>query len=248
VDIIAGMGGTDAWKTSVESISATNTCYVISINGLNGSKNPTLPDFENIQKEILSCLQVEKVEKPVIIGHSFGGFIAMQLVVNHPDFFRKLILIDSYPFEISIFNPAISPEMGIQQAAIVKKQFTDLPEPTYTAFWTQNVQQFTADTLFQKLILQKIIESDKNYIAEAQSYVLSHDLRAGLKNIQCSVIALCSSFAYRQAGLNEDVVKERIEEQFSNIKDCNIFIRDDTRHFKMLNSKDWYLEIIRKNI
>src|SRR5262245_44575537 len=35
------------------------------------------------------------VENPVILGHSFGGFVALQLAVRHPGLSAKLILMNT---------------------------------------------------------------------------------------------------------------------------------------------------------
>lgn len=39
--------------------------------------------------------QVSKAEKPVILGNGFGGFIALQMAIRHPDCLDRLILADA---------------------------------------------------------------------------------------------------------------------------------------------------------
>jgi pimeloyl-ACP methyl ester carboxylesterase len=37
------------------------------------------------------------IERPVIFGHSAGGFVALHMAVRHPEFVGGLILCDSTP-------------------------------------------------------------------------------------------------------------------------------------------------------
>lgn len=245
--IIAGLGGTDAWQESIDKLAATNTCYLISVKGLDGTKSASSPDYLQIEKEIFDYLQKGKISKPTLIGHSFGGFMAMQIASHHPSYFKKLIIVDSYPFALGVYNPAFTKEFGIQQAAMLSKQLTSLPENAYQGFWAQNVQQFTTDTMFQNIILKKIVASERKFVTEVQSFALSNDIRSDVKNIKCPVVALCSSYLFKKAGLTDDMIQTRIKDQFSSIADCNIFI-SEARHFIMIDAKAWFLDNLMKNI
>lgn len=39
--------------------------------------------------------QVSEAEKPIILGNGFGGFVALQMAIRHPDCLDRLILADS---------------------------------------------------------------------------------------------------------------------------------------------------------
>lgn len=243
--IIAGLGGTEVWQTSIQKLSALHTTYLISIKGLNGEKNISEPDFSAMKREIVSFIEKEKISEGILLGHSLGGFLAMQLAVENPSFFKRLVIVDACPFSLAVYNPAFTGEFGAQQGVTLKKQLIELPESAYSAFWKQNVQIFTPDTAYQRTILQNIINSERKFVAEAQSYVLSNDLRLQLKSIQCPVLVLCSSFAYNTVGVSGDLLKERITNQFSNVAQCDIFISDKARHFIMLDSPEWFMEKVQ---
>lgn len=46
-------------------------------------------------KDIVAILQMEKIKKPVLIGHCFGGMISLLLEVKYPRLVSGLILIDT---------------------------------------------------------------------------------------------------------------------------------------------------------
>jgi pimeloyl-ACP methyl ester carboxylesterase len=194
----------------------------------------------------MNHIQNLKISNPVLIGHSFGGFLAMQLSAHHPATFMKLILIDSYPFAPGIYNPALTPEITVQQSVSIKKQLAGLSDNDYQSFWLHNVRQFTSDTLFQQLIFERILSSEKKFVIEAQSYVLSNDLRTELQKVRCPASVLCSSYWFKIAGLNEDMIRQGITDQFKYLNKCNIFIHAESKHFIMLDEKDWFLDTLVK--
>lgn len=248
VIIIAGLGGTEPWRGVIEKLSPNHTCYLISIKGLNGRNNPDFPGIQAIEKEILDYISAEKIDHPVLMGHSLGGQVALNLSVRNDSLFEKLILIDAFPFFLNIYNPAYTKELALQQADMYMKQITTLTDQQYTAMWQQNMQELISDTAYQNIVLHQILQSDRKCVIEAQTFVMTNDLRSELKSIRCPVVVLCSSYPFNKANLTADVIRQRIEGQFQNIAKCNIFINNQSRHFIMIDTPNWFMDQINSNL
>lgn len=246
--IIPGLGGAEVWKRAIQTLSSSNTCYVVSVKGIAGDKNPNDPNFADVQKEILNYIQKDKISNPILMGHGLGGFIAEQMAISNPTIFKKLILIDSYPFAMVIHNPAFTIEIGIKQAETFKNQIANLSDKNYSDVWTQRTMDMTTDSSTQKIVYKSIINSEKRYIIEAQKLMLTTDLREKMKEVKCPVIVFCTSYLFKRNGLTEDTIKQRIDEQFSGVKDRKIFIYDNVKQYIMLDSKDWFIENLKKFI
>jgi pimeloyl-ACP methyl ester carboxylesterase len=52
-------------------------------------------DFDSFVEDIVALIKKEKIKKPVIIGHCFGGMITMILAGKYPDIAEALILVDT---------------------------------------------------------------------------------------------------------------------------------------------------------
>ncbi|WP_207538715.1 alpha/beta fold hydrolase [Sabulicella rubraurantiaca] len=57
------------------------------------------------------------VERPVVVGHSWGTLVAMALALNHPDAISGLVLLSGYYFptaraDIALFSPPAIPVVG----------------------------------------------------------------------------------------------------------------------------------------
>ncbi len=80
----------------VELLKDKYTIYLIDLPGFGRSSLPknayAVSDYAEIIKEFISK---EKLEKPIILGHSFGGRIAIKLTSKYPELVDKLILEDA---------------------------------------------------------------------------------------------------------------------------------------------------------
>ena len=80
------------------------------VAGFAGVAPITAPLLAIAAKEIVEYADAKKLVRPIIIGHSLGGFLALQLGINQPDKFGRLIVIDSLPALGAVQMPDITPE------------------------------------------------------------------------------------------------------------------------------------------
>ncbi|MEM9201761.1 MAG: alpha/beta hydrolase [Actinomycetota bacterium] len=58
---------------------------------------PAEVTFENLVADAIGVLDALEIEHAVVLGHSYGGFIAQQLAATHPSRVTKLILANTAP-------------------------------------------------------------------------------------------------------------------------------------------------------
>jgi pimeloyl-ACP methyl ester carboxylesterase len=63
-----------------------------------------MPDYADC---LASFIQVLKLDRPHIVGNSFGGSLALQLCVRHPDVIRSVVAADTYAGWSGSFSPEI---------------------------------------------------------------------------------------------------------------------------------------------
>lgn len=56
---------------------------------------------------LASFIRVLKLDRPHIVGNSFGGSLALQLCVRHPDVIRSVVAADTYAGWSGSFSPDI---------------------------------------------------------------------------------------------------------------------------------------------
>ncbi len=240
VILLPGLGcKSSVWKGTVNVLSRNHCCYEINIAGFAGI--PSQGDFSiaKISKDIIMLIKKEKLDNPILIGHSLGGFIALKTASENPGIFSKLIIIDSFPFALSYFIPSITEEQAAQQGLVLKnmilKQTVDEYKKTErTALGNLISSETNIDT-----VLKWMTASDRNSIAEATSQMISTNLRDELKNIMCKVLIIGTWKGKEQIGLNKESVEKMFHEQYKNLKDKSIIISNNSKHFVMLDTPEW---------
>jgi pimeloyl-ACP methyl ester carboxylesterase len=246
--IIAGFGGDYPWRATVKDLSADYEVHIISVKGVSGHTNCSDFTVERITDDILDYITTSSLENPILIGHSFGGFLALELASANKGLFGKLVLVDSYPFMLAMMNPAITPEIAEQQAAIYRTQICELPQAHYQTFWAGNIDSMVTSAEEQDEICKVILASDRHAIIDAQCAMLMIDQRPALPTLSCPTLVLCSAFNYRKIGLDAETIALRVDEQFQGISNCTTFIHPSARHFIMLDDRAWLIEKIKQFI
>ena len=96
--LISGAGGDmNSWDPStLKSLSSNHTVIIFDNRGVanttTGSKAFSIQQFVN---DTVGLLDVLKIEKADVLGHSMGGIVAQQLAVTHPEMVNRLILVST---------------------------------------------------------------------------------------------------------------------------------------------------------
>lgn len=90
-------GSSDNWLSIAKVLGEHNTVYLPDLRNHGDSFHDEIFTYEAMANDLLTFIKKEKIDNPVIIGHSMGGKVAMKFAVNHPDLFDKLIVVDIAP-------------------------------------------------------------------------------------------------------------------------------------------------------
>ena len=100
-------GSLDNWMTLGRQFAETHTVYLIDQR--NHGRSPHSEDFsyEWMAQDLGAFLEKENIQNPILMGHSMGGKTVMQLAVNNPDSFSKLIVVDMSPRQYPVHHQQI---------------------------------------------------------------------------------------------------------------------------------------------
>jgi pimeloyl-ACP methyl ester carboxylesterase len=86
------------WRDIPDALSEHIHTISVDLIGFGGSEKPTTADYsiKGFSKFIFDFLQAINVkdEKVCIVGHSLGGYIALQFAFENKDLVEKLVLVD----------------------------------------------------------------------------------------------------------------------------------------------------------
>ena len=230
------------WDTTVAHFNARYECHVVSLAGFGGSppnagKNSFLA---NVREELAVYIHQHKLDHPVIVGHSLGGFVALDLAANHPDLPGRLVIVDSLPFLMGIMKPDATAADARQAAEASAHSFSQMNAETYAQMIRggPNGSTMAANRADLDQIIAWGLASDPATMGKAITELYSADLRLALSRVKVPTLVFASWIGY--APYSSHAFAEKIYgDQYAGLKGVQLKITDTARHFIMLDDPDW---------
>ena len=91
------------WTLNIDDLSEKQNVYVIDLLGFGRSSRPSFPcDPMDVERCYVDAIDEwrEKVglETFILVGHSFGGFLAASYTLSYPEHVKHLLLADPWGF------------------------------------------------------------------------------------------------------------------------------------------------------
>lgn len=106
------------WEGQTDTLLAAGyRVHLVQVNGFGGTgagKNAQGPVLPFLVRDLARYIEAGALREVHIIGHSMGGFTALNLALDRPDLVEAIMIVDSLPF-FSIL-------MGMQDAEAAKAQ------------------------------------------------------------------------------------------------------------------------------
>lgn len=221
----------DVWNETIINYKDNFTCYVLTMAGFAGASPKSNPTFAGWENSIAEYIKDNNIDKPIVIGHSMGGGLAMALAADYPDLIGKIIVVDALPCLSAIMDPTFKSKENNDCSEIIKS-ITSATEEEFYAMQKRNIPMLLSDTTKSELVISWSVKSDRATFAEMFCDFSNTDLRERISNIKCpALILLESNFVNFKSG---------IEEQYKNLKTADLQYADKGLHFIMYDDKEWY--------
>lgn len=168
----------------VEELAGRFRVIVVDLPGFGGSSPMTggLPDFAERVAEAIEKMCGE--EKPIVLGNGFGGFLALQLAILHPDLPSRLVLADS---------GACFSEEGRQQfrnmaVAATSKGLKAIEEVAMRRLFAADFQALHPDLMAERRAA--FLRTDIGVFQTACQALAGLDLRPALAAVRIPVLVL----------------------------------------------------------
>ena len=222
----------EVWNETKLTYEKDFTCYTLTMAGFAGVKPQPNATFTNWETSIVNYIKENKIEKPIIIGHSMGGGLALAIASDYPDLIKKIVVVDALPCLQALSNPAFKAIENPDCSQLVN-QMTALTDEQFYQIQTSSISRLVAETSKQELVISWSVNSDRKTFAEMYCDFTNTDLRQKIENIKCpSLILLEDSFK---------TIKPAIVEQYKNLNNANLQYSTKGLHFIMYDDKEWYL-------
>jgi pimeloyl-ACP methyl ester carboxylesterase len=249
--LIPGLSSSgDTWKSTVAHFQDRYTCHVLTLAGFAGEAPIQRPLLTSVRDDLAAYIEQHHLQKPVIVGHSLGGNIALDLAVRHPDLVGPVVIVDSLPFYAGAWFQVGTLEEAKPMIAGMKSYMDGQTREQYEAFVRSGAAtkfMVTSPEDLQTLIRWGL-DSDAKTVSAAMIELISEDLRPDLKNIKSKTLVLGSWAGLKdqmqQNGvqITKEAVTKTFREQYANVRRLDFSLAETARHFIMWDDPKWFFQ------
>ncbi|MCK7595521.1 alpha/beta fold hydrolase [Pseudomarimonas salicorniae] len=244
----------ETWAPTCEALRADGVqCHLIQLPGFAGlpaiegqADRPFLPEMRS---RVLDYIDHAGLDRPVVIGHSLGGALALMLAIEAPEKVGKLVVVDSLPFFPAATNPAATVEAVKPMADGMRAGMQAQPDE---AFFQQAkgaaAMGMTRDTGKVATIQQWGQDSDRHATTQAMYELFTTDLRPQLSQVEADTKVLGAWAAYQPMGSTEESTRGIFAAQYASLEGVEIAMAPKAYHFIMFDDHDWLLAEVREHI
>ena len=235
VVLIPGLASSrEVWANEAKLLAPNYRVHLVQVDGFAGQAAGP-----NASGEILPALVEELHQyiaasgmKPVVVGHSLGGLLTLELAAKYPADVRKIVVVDSLPFYGQLFDANATAESLKPQAVALKAQMMSMPEEQYAAMQQMMMAQMVKDPAGQKEVASGVASSDRAVVMEAMLEDMTTDDRAAVAGIKVPALILFAADTAGQ-GARGPKYEAAVRESYKAMPNATIVKVEDSRHFIM---------------
>ena len=235
----------EVWKTTVAQFSNRYECHVITLAGFAGVAPITAPLLTTVQKELVEYIDAKRMDRPIIVGHSLGGFLVLRIAADTPTKVGRLVIVDSLPALGAVQMPDISPEQLKSMAARMRDAMKSQDAATFAEGQRRSIASMVTKPEDVERVLGWGRKSDGATVVNAMHDLIATDLRADIARIKSPTLVLGTWIAYKDY-TTRTAVEDTFKTQYRKLDGVTIEVADTARHFIMYDDFKWLLERMEK--
>ena len=237
--LIPGLScGGDVWDGTVDHFKDHYECHVLTLAGFAGQPTINAPFLEQVRAAILKYISDKKLDHPIIIGHSLGGFMAFWVASTAPRQVGPVIAVDGLPFLPALFNPNATPATVKPMAEQLRSSLIAQTADEFAASNRKSLVTMITDPKNVDFVDASAKKSDPKAIGEAFYELMTTDLRPRVKAIQSPVLLIgaTASVADDQRPAIETIYRQQV----STIPNHKVVFAPKARHFIQLDEPQFF--------
>ncbi len=232
--LIPGLScGGDVWDGTVAHFKDHYQCHVLTLAGFAGQPPIHGPFLGHVITDLQKYIRDQKLDHPIIIGHSLGALLAYSLAASTPTQVGPIIAVDGLPFISAIFNPAATVESSRPFAEQYRTMYNSQTQEAFAAANRKALEGMITDPKNVDVVDATSKKSDPKTVGEAVYEVMITDMRPRVKLIQSPVLLLGST----QSSSALEVV---YQDEVSTIPNLKVVFAPKSKHFIQLDAPEFF--------
>lgn len=236
----------EVWHALVERERRHHRCHVLTLAGFAG--RPPVPGpveaplVARVVDDLVAYFQEKRIERPILVGHSLGGIIALDLATRHPEAVGGLTIVDALPFLPAAQVPGATPDSMRPQAGALRQALATASPDGYAAFVeAQPLAQMVTRPADVARLKAWMLQSTPLTVGQALYDVFVTDLRPALARLTAPTVVI-GTYLGEEPPTTREATLAIFRDQYAAAPSVAIEIADRARHFVMLDEPGWLRE------
>ncbi len=227
VIFIPGLGCPgEMFDATVEHLAGVQA-HVLTLAGFAGTKAIKPPLAATVRKELVRYIRSHHLVRPIVIGHSMGGFIAYWLAASAPDLVGGVVVVDA--------GPALA-DNDLETANTLRNMWAqagddELPQQVRNAY-----SSMTTDPKRIEPYLDAIAKSDRQTMGDAIYELVTTSVTDKVANITAPLLLVLADGGYQQM----------YKQQAAAVPHHEVVVLPHTRHFVFFDDPTGWYRVIDK--
>lgn len=239
--------GAETWRDTCAALQADRVqCHIVQFPGLAGAPAIKTAAYNDAMRdELLAYIEQRKLERPVVMGHSLGGFVALKMGIARPQAIDKLIIVDTLGFLGALYNPSLTAETVRPMAEGMRNIVLNQPQAHYFRGIAQTAQGLTHDDKNVALLRRWGEASDRPTTAQALYEMMTTDLRPQLDQVKVPTLVLGAWAGNMRYGGTRESTEATYRQHYAKLEGVRIELSQDGYHFLMWDDPQWLRTQVR---
>jgi N-formylmaleamate deformylase len=224
VVLIPGLAcGGEVWAPTVARYRAGHQMHVLTLAGFAGQKAIDAPLLSTVRAELATYIKEHHLQRPIVVGHSLGGFVALWLAATEPELVGAVVVVDALPFLPAAQLANATVEIVKPQAEMMRSM---IAQSTPEAFAAQNRAALASMVTNPKDVEPLAAmgrRSDPKSVAAAMYELMTTDLRPRLAKVRAPTLILAAG--------DEPDTQKVFQAQYATLPGARIEVAARARHF-----------------
>jgi pimeloyl-ACP methyl ester carboxylesterase len=235
--------GGDVWNGTVDHFKDRYECHVLTLAGFAGEPAIAPPMMETIRKDLAAYIRARKLDHPVLLGHSLGGFLVFWVGSSEPDLVGPIVAVDGLPFYGAIFNPGATAETAKPMAESMRQAMGGQSQEEFAEQNKRFLGNMITDSKNLELIDSTCAKSDPKAVGNAMYDLMTTDLRPEVAKIKTPVLLIGAGGNF-QTPESLAQGKATYEAQVAKIPTHRVLFAEKSKHFIMLDAPDFLFSTV----
>lgn len=223
----------EIWKPTILNLSGNFKAYYFSYAGFNGNAPVPFPWYDKVKDAVIGFVCRNNLRNIVLVGHSVGGNLAVDVASELPDRINRMILVDVLPALREVLMPGV-PVDSIRYDSPYNNQLLAMDDESFGRLAGQMASGMTLSSVGADSIKLWIMQADRKTWVYGYTDILKFDQRNRLAAITCKVLVVGAPSP------NERYARLTFEQQYSELHAWRLVIAPESRHFIMLDQPKWF--------